>query len=28
MVKTIYMLLCATGHLYPTFSAIYFRTCC
>jgi len=28
LVKTIYMLLCATEHLYPTFLAIYFRTCC
>jgi len=27
LVKTIYMRLCATEHLHPTFLAIYFRTC-
>ena len=28
LVNTVYMLLCATEHLHPTFLAIYFRTCC
>jgi len=28
LVKTIYMLLCATELLHPTFLALYFRTCC
>jgi len=28
LVKTIYMLLCATEHLNPMFLAIYFRTYC
>jgi len=28
LAKSIYMLLCTTEHLDPTFLAIYFRTCC